>query len=248
MTGDGESPYNSSYHHASMSQLTNRPSLSPSITSLLNPAGADDNHNDSRHSSLHHTNQDYFFPPPSSPTPSDSTLPAHNHKSTTGSSSSSSTNFAHLLAPEASVTPDDTEPASLGTHRAIKRPRSSSIADEDRDREDNRAMRPPPSRSGSSEQARRASSSTSSPSLGHSTAAPLDRARATATQSPAPRPISGASSRPHLEPSVFNIEPLDEFTREVADWLWGFCSQLPWEEGNVEVSKTGVLLFRLHRS
>jgi len=32
---------------------------------------------------------------------------------------------------------------------------------------------------------------------------------------------------------VFNVEPIDEFTREVADWLWGFCSQLDWDKVEV---------------
>ncbi|GAA5838057.1 hypothetical protein JCM5353_003382 [Sporobolomyces roseus] len=53
-----------------------------------------------------------------------------------------------------------------------------------------------------------------------------------------PRRSSGESK---LEPSVFNVEPIDEFTREVADWLWGFCSQLDWDKVEIE-AKIGLLV------
>lgn len=65
----------------------------------------------------------------------------------------------------------------------------------------------------------------------------------TSTQ-PAPPPQPAAPSRPDphaIEPSIFNVEPLDEFTREVADWLWGFCQSL--DPGEVEVSNSGHARF-----
>lgn len=39
-----------------------------------------------------------------------------------------------------------------------------------------------------------------------------------------PQPQRGAT----LEPSLFLVEPIDEFTREVADWLWAFAGGLDW--------------------
>jgi hypothetical protein len=44
-----------------------------------------------------------------------------------------------------------------------------------------------------------------------------------------------------LEPSIFNVEPIDEFTREVADWLWGFCAPLDWDKVEIE-AKVGLLV------
>ncbi|KAM0751515.1 mRNA triphosphatase CET1 [Meredithblackwellia eburnea MCA 4105] len=44
-----------------------------------------------------------------------------------------------------------------------------------------------------------------------------------------------------LEPSLFMVEPIDEFTREVADWLWGFASVEDWNMVEIE-AKIGILL------
>ena len=53
-------------------------------------------------------------------------------------------------------------------------------------------------------------------------------------------PPPNGDRRPPLEPSIFMVEPIDEFTKEVADWLWGFCRGL--DPAVVEVSLTrGVL-------
>lgn len=46
---------------------------------------------------------------------------------------------------------------------------------------------------------------------------------ATAPLAPPPPPARDPNA---IEPSIFNVEPIDEFTKEVADWLWGFCSGL----------------------
>ncbi|KAK4046454.1 mRNA-capping enzyme subunit beta [Microbotryomycetes sp. JL201] len=48
-----------------------------------------------------------------------------------------------------------------------------------------------------------------------------------------------------LEPSIFNIAPIDEFTKEVADWLWGFVKTTPWRDpaNPVEIeAKIGTLI------
>jgi hypothetical protein len=56
---------------------------------------------------------------------------------------------------------------------------------------------------------------------------------------PSPQPIPIPVSQPvavnKLEKSMFGVEPIDEFTREVADWIWGFCQHL--DINVVEVSK-----------
>lgn len=56
---------------------------------------------------------------------------------------------------------------------------------------------------------------------------------------PSPQPILIPVSQPvavnELEKSMFGVEPIDEFTREVADWIWGFCQHL--DINLVEVSK-----------
>ncbi|KAK4047664.1 mRNA-capping enzyme subunit beta [Microbotryomycetes sp. JL221] len=68
---------------------------------------------------------------------------------------------------------------------------------------------------------------------------------------PAPAPQQTTSTANHhvnissLEPSIFNVEPIDEFTREVADWLWSFAKTLPWKDSTrpVEVeAKLGILV------
>ncbi|GAA5983008.1 hypothetical protein JCM10908_006866 [Rhodotorula pacifica] len=58
----------------------------------------------------------------------------------------------------------------------------------------------------------------------------------------APPPIRKIpSSVLPLEPSIFNVSPIDEFTREVADWIWGFTQGLEWDKVEIE-AKIGLLL------
>ena len=73
-----------------------------------------------------------------------------------------------------------------------------------------RSPSPVPSPSAQAPPARRPSSSASQAS----------QATAAATPQPAPRHA--------IEPSIFNVEPIDEFTREVADWLWAFAGEQDW--------------------
>ena len=63
---------------------------------------------------------------------------------------------------------------------------------------------------------------------------PPPPAAATASKTPRkpPPPPARAANLP-LEPSIFNVEPIDEFTREVADWLWGFTQHLEWDKVEV---------------
>ena len=204
------------------------PSLSPSITSLLNPspalaggpAGAAD-----FFSADAATVDDYFSPPPPPP------AAAAGGATTPGAGGAG---FGNLLAP------DPASGVQSGTQaRPSKRPRSSAGPVDD----DEETGMPPPSfrRRDSTTPSGRPSSSHSNSSASHTS--PV-RAHATVPPGPASALSSnGASSATAsaqgapLEPSIFNVEPIDEFTREVADWLWGFCSTLPWENGTVEVSR-----------
>ncbi|GAA6006685.1 hypothetical protein JCM11491_003144 [Sporobolomyces phaffii] len=110
-------------------------------------------------------------------------------------------------------------PARAPSPRPTKRPRTSSSASPQLAMHPPPAPLPPPARPTS------ASSSSSSSSL--SRARPL---------APPPPPPPSA-----LEPSIFNVEPIDEFTREVADWLWGFCAPLDWDKVEIE-AKIGLLV------
>ncbi|GJN94258.1 hypothetical protein Rhopal_007332-T1 [Rhodotorula paludigena] len=75
-----------------------------------------------------------------------------------------------------------------------------------------------------------------------STAAPSASRTAPPAPPPPPPAIPRRASEPQpLEPSIFNVEPIDEFTREVADWLWGFCAQLDWDKVEIE-AKIGLLV------
>lgn len=47
----------------------------------------------------------------------------------------------------------------------------------------------------------------------------------------------------NIEPSLFGVEPIDEFTKEVADWLWGFCKHL--DINVVEVSRSAATIIRI---
>ncbi|GAA6017383.1 hypothetical protein JCM10207_005616 [Rhodosporidiobolus poonsookiae] len=58
---------------------------------------------------------------------------------------------------------------------------------------------------------------------------------------PSRAPMQRRPSDLPLEPSIFNVEPIDEFTREVADWLWGFCAGLDWDKVEIE-AKIGLLV------
>lgn len=42
---------------------------------------------------------------------------------------------------------------------------------------------------------------------------------------------------------MFNVGPIDEFTREVADWLWGFTQTLDWDKVEVSFLSRAALPF-----
>lgn len=121
------------------------------------------------------------------------------------------------------TTPTPTPSTALShDQRPLKRPRTSPPSSSPHHLAMNPPPPPHPPRPTSS------SSSTSSTS-----SKPVSSARPLAPPPPPP-PAS-------LEPSVFNVEPIDEFTREVADWLWGFCSGLEWDKVEIE-AKIGLLV------
>lgn len=64
---------------------------------------------------------------------------------------------------------------------------------------------------------------------------PTSRIRRSSSTAPprAPPPPPPPPRATRLEPSIFNVEPIDEFTREVADWLWGFTQHLDWDKVEV---------------
>lgn len=146
--------------------------------------------------------------------------------------------------------PPPPPPSKTGSH---KRPRTAATPPPpERADEQQGSMEPPTSRI-------RRSSSTSSATSEVAPAAPRNpappppppppAAAATATASKTPRkpppppPAPPAATRANLplEPSIFNVEPIDEFTREVADWLWGFTQNLDWDKVEIE-AKIGLLL------
>ncbi|KPV72955.1 uncharacterized protein RHOBADRAFT_17483 [Rhodotorula graminis WP1] len=107
---------------------------------------------------------------------------------------------------------------------------------------------------------RRSSSISSNPPAPPPPAPPLPSAASAPSPAPAPAPAPAHAARPapppppsstaapvatvpgqpRLEPSIFNVEPIDEFTREVADWLWGFCAQLDWDKTDQAVRATQI--------
>ncbi|POY72214.1 hypothetical protein BMF94_4720 [Rhodotorula taiwanensis] len=64
---------------------------------------------------------------------------------------------------------------------------------------------------------------------------------AAATPTPTARVRRPAEADLPLEPSVFNVGPIDEFTREVADWLWGFTQTLDWDKVEVSFLSSGAI-------
>ncbi|GAA5969170.1 hypothetical protein JCM3765_005745 [Sporobolomyces pararoseus] len=122
-------------------------------------------------------------------------------------------------------TPTPTPTPSTVTHssneRPIKRPRTASSSP-------SLCMNPPPPPPAPPARPTSSSSSTSNSSSSRLPLAP-------------PPPPPRQPPQTALEPSIFNIEPLDEFTREVADWLWGFCAPLDWDKVEIE-AKIGLLV------
>lgn len=98
------------------------------------------------------------------------------------------------------------------------------------------------------------------PHIHPSPSLPLPTTTTTTTTSTVPTssstvPPSSSSSK--LEPSLFGVEPIDEFTQEVANWLWGFCqSQDPTtvEVGPLlplsspSISRRALVVARIKRS
>lgn len=237
------------------------PSLSPSITSLLNsndqldtPFSNEDYFappsQDSPHPQQHHQQQPTTSPTPS---PSPSTLtsllapePAHahaqghapqqqprprsSHKRPRPTSSSGSLGTPAVpslplgtapLTPSAAARVAELEAEGTMEPPSTRMRRSSSISS-------NPPAPPPPAPAP-------ASASASAPSQPGSLSAP-PTATGTRPAPPPPPPAPAAAAAPaqaRLEPSIFNVEPIDEFTREVADWLWGFCAQLDWDKVEV---------------
>lgn len=206
---DRRSPYSPGNHSLPLPS----PSLSPSITSLLNaPESASNNAQD--YFAQDAAPNDYFSNP--SLTLSASSLP-----SAGGSPSAGAPRLANLLSPAPDQLPPRTSPSPSHSDdsRSAKRARtaSSDRVDEEDQHSNAGSMPPPPRRDSSSQPPARPHSS--SPRRASSSTPVIPP-----PPPPAPRPLHHA-----LEPSIFNVEPIDEFTREVADWLWGFCQNLDWE-------------------
>ncbi|BGO96114.1 hypothetical protein NBRC10512_002946 [Rhodotorula toruloides] len=246
------------------------PSLSPSIHSLLNNPSEVDTPFDSDYfgapggqdaSSLFAAEGSNGSRKASSPSPT--AMPP----SAAATASPGPVGFRNLLTPDPAHTYGG-EAAQRPHKRARPTSSSSSIgsfstgagafdgpngsrAAED---EEEGAMQPPATR------VRRSSSTSSTPAPAPSTPTiPRRSASPTRQNPPAPAPVASTStarSAPPppppaparrgslaLEPSIFNVEPIDEFTREVADWLWGFCAQLDWDTVEIE-AKIGLLVDR----
>ncbi|GAA6060867.1 hypothetical protein JCM10212_006247 [Sporobolomyces blumeae] len=193
------------------------PSLSPSITSLLN------NSNDDQTPFSSH---DYFSP----------------------DSSSSGSLFSTLTAPSQPGGPPPAAPAPVppppppgpasaalsasSSSSSLKRSRPSSSPQTPNGPPG--SMDPPP--------ATRPRPSSSRQPLPPPPPPPSASASAPSASTPASAPhLARRGSELPLEPSVFNVEPIDEFTREVADWLWGFCAPLDWDKVEIE-AKIGLLV------
>ncbi|BGP20741.1 hypothetical protein JCM10213_001014 [Rhodosporidiobolus nylandii] len=167
-------------------------------------------------------------PDPAFSTPSNG--PAPSSVSAEGSASSSRPRSSHKRP----------RPTSSGSHTSF----TSNGAGGGAVDEEEGAMEPPTSR------VRRSSSISSNPpppsapstSAAHSHPSPAGSQRQPPPPPPAAAPpMQRRPSEQPLEPSIFNIEPIDEFTREVADWLWGFCAGLDWDKVEIE-AKIGLLV------
>lgn len=73
---------------------------------------------------------------------------------------------------------------------------------------------------------------------------PTDRARTNGRNAPSsPSPSSSSSALPPLSLSILGVEPIDEFIREVADFIYHTITTRPAElQGDIEVeAKVGIL-------
>ncbi|GAA5974638.1 hypothetical protein JCM11641_007035 [Rhodosporidiobolus odoratus] len=238
------------------------PSLSPSIASLLSAT------QDTR--STNYDPQDYFSPS-AAPTQLPEQLEEAFGAGTRRPSPSPQLPqpvFTNLSQPDTAYQPAD-HPETIDRHPAHpggptatrpqssqKRPRPTSSGSHTShtsstdghngrtlgnsvEEEEEGAMEPPTSRIRRSSSTSSASTPVPPPPVPVNAHTPASRATATP-----PQPSAVPPKRPGelpLEPSVFNIEPIDEFTREVADWLWGFCAGLDWDKVEIE-AKIGLLV------
>ncbi|SCZ89961.1 BZ3500_MvSof-1268-A1-R1_Chr1-3g01691 [Microbotryum saponariae] len=138
--------------------------------------------------------------------------------------------------------PSSTRPASSMTPTTPHLSRSPSLTSSS---QLYAAPSPPRSRSASISSATSNSRPTSSSGLA---TAPAFGTIAAPAPIPPPAPVPKPKPPPPppppqntLEPSIFNVKPIDEFTREVADWLWGFCQGLDWNVVEIE-AKVGLLV------
>lgn len=72
---------------------------------------------------------------------------------------------------------------------------------------------------------------------------PSDRARTNGRNAPSSSPPSSSSALPPLSLSILGVEPIDEFIREVADFVHHMIATRPAElQGDIEVeAKIGIL-------
>ncbi|GAA5877630.1 hypothetical protein JCM8547_007125 [Rhodosporidiobolus lusitaniae] len=242
------------------------PSLSPSIASLL--SSSTDQPADSNDYFSNNSNpQDVFGPPDggNSPTPSPLALQQQQQQQTLSSAPAYA--FSNLVTPDpqhAPPPPPAPVPSTSRPRSSHKRPRPTSSSSrtsldghgfngngtgtgsshDSVTEEQEGAMEPPLSR------VRRSSSTSSASTVPPPPPPPSHFPTAQSTSSSAPPSRQGPPAAPTmqrrasdlpLEPSIFNVEPIDEFTREVADWLWGFCALLDWDKVEIE-AKIGLLV------
>ncbi|CEQ41028.1 SPOSA6832_02717, partial [Sporobolomyces salmonicolor] len=213
------------------------PSLSPSIVSLLNstddhPTPFDHDYFASAAGSPHPAEQPFAHhvgPDPACPRP----RPRSSHKRTRPTSSSSSSPCSHPPDAAPPTHPDFESEGSMEPPTTRPR-RSSSISSNPP-----AAAPPPPPPAPTAPAPPPAPSASTSASASASASASSSR-----QLPPPPPPTAPLQRRPSdfpLEPSIFNVEPIDEFTREVADWIWGFCAGLDWDKVEIE-AKIGLLV------
>ncbi|GAA5874737.1 hypothetical protein JCM1840_000419 [Sporobolomyces johnsonii] len=165
----------------------------------------------------------------------------HDYFASATTTASPTHGFANLVAPD---------PAYSQPRSSQKRARPSSSGSNPPDSappthppfEPEGSMEPPSSRP------RRSSSISSNPPAPAAAppppTAPVSSSSSSRQAPPPPPPTAPMQRRPSdlpLEPSIFNVEPIDEFTREVADWIWGFCAGLDWDKIEIE-AKIGLLV------
>ncbi|KAM0790538.1 hypothetical protein ACM66B_003407 [Microbotryomycetes sp. NB124-2] len=211
-------------------QVRPSPSRSPSISSLLNPSPAPDQHSRTGNDLNGHVTEAHHF-------------------------------FDDATEAQSGAADDRSASVSQTRHSSShKRQRTASPPAEARAQGAEGSMLPP-------KMSRRDSAPRPSSSSGRHSATDIDThhgqhlaalpgrhpSPSPATSRPLPAPPPQTREPPklqRLEPSIFGIEPLDEFTREVADWMWSFVKTLPWRDPDTPVeveAKIGMLMTAMNK-